>query len=409
MKRVILISILLLLVFCGCNIQQPSDLQETTPSIVYQDGLSPDKTFYQLTDKDGIVVRIPLGKPIGNGAVYVTPASAWKKRSSDGALGPNDGVYVFSELSVISFGYGNVKNPITGENVFVLGQEPYSVPENYVLIIQYTNENYQTVACDSPDAYAMNIFVLDYKTMPGNFLFKEVVQLRRSDDLLLFSCLHDTVVPGERKTTTYISNTYDSYTGDWYYYHSVQETQEFDVLGGTYTLTFKDTRYGPDGELLNWAECTYYDNYNLESETLYGSNGKVVARNLYNEDGNLAGWEEYDEEGFLLTKYQKSGNVTAFESFDRDGNVTGRGKTTQIDDMHWIDETESYIENTAWYAEYVNGERVKDIQYPQGLGGSYIVRVFSTPTDWVEEFYDAEGNMTVRYEYVNGQIASQTP
>ena len=306
-KRIcfLITCLVLLTMFCACA-QNGANNAPTQP--VYQDGLSPDKTFYQLTDKDGVVVRIPIGRSVSNGASYVAATgdsgACLELLSAEVVPCGNDGIYVFSEYSVISFGYGNAKHPITGKEIHLDATGPYSVPEKYILIIQFTDKERNSVPKDSPDAHVMNIFVLDYKTTPGSFYFVETAEVQCSDNRVLYYYTCDTIVPGAYKTAHTIWSYFEEADGQWYTFYTIQESQEFDTPGCTYTLFFKEYDCAADWTVQRITEYTYYDNYNVETMTIYKADGTKIVNQWFDESGSAFKEDIYDDNGnFLYTEY----------------------------------------------------------------------------------------------------------
>ncbi len=316
MKKYIsgLLCLLLLFSFCACSQNADTDSPTAPAQIVYPDGLSPDKTFYQLTDKDGVVVRIPIGRSVSSGFSGYTPTASANEDHSvtmyplshqGGDVTPcsSDGIYVFSEYSVISFGYGDAIHPVTGEKIYLDSGSAYSVPEKYILIIQFTDKDRNSVPKDSDAAHVINIFVLDYKTEPGSFYFMETAEVQCSDNRVLYYNSRDTVEQGAITTEHVIWTHYDEFEDKWYTYYSIQISQEVDTYGCTHKLTYKEMQCASDWTVLYIDESTYDENYNLETMTRYRADGTLMLKTWYNGSGIPVKEEEYDENGVLINTY----------------------------------------------------------------------------------------------------------
>ena len=201
LKKLITLFLLvsILLSFGGCG------------NLFSRDGLSWDGSYYQLTDKDGVVVRIPLGvslidlatkkqntedksfweiifglklqapatsapmtAPLGlskGGAVArgsaVSKSGAMTRLDAEGDVVIEGGLDVLSAKAVFSFGSGEVKHPITGEVLCDPKGNPLVAHEKQVLVLQHTDKYYRAVELGSPDAYYLVMNIIDYMGKPG--------------------------------------------------------------------------------------------------------------------------------------------------------------------------------------------------------------------------------------------------
>ena len=198
LKKIITLFLLvsILLSFAGCG------------NLFSRDGLSWDGSYYQLTDKDGVVVRIPLGVSLNEfskskgkitfwdsifnitlqapvtssplaaplslskgGAVTrggaVSKSGAMTRTDTEGDVVIEGGLDVLSAKAVFSFGSGEVKHPITGEVLCDPKGNPFVAHEKQVLVLQHTDKYHRAVELGSPDAYYLVMNIIDYMGKPG--------------------------------------------------------------------------------------------------------------------------------------------------------------------------------------------------------------------------------------------------
>ena len=207
--------------------QGPDDSsgEEGTETNKPSDGLSEDKTYYQLTDKNGRVIRIPLGVSLSaaeNGTISTasSEAKSTSKRislTSAKVVATDEtsekSIYVFSPLSIISFGYGNIKHPAKDGYLYQSGTTPFSADEDHILVVQCLDANLNAVEPTDASAYYIYAFVLDYKTNPDGLMFSEIIEYSAQSDELINYFTFSNVVFGTPYTSKSVTTQTDPETG----------------------------------------------------------------------------------------------------------------------------------------------------------------------------------------------------
>lgn len=386
-----------------------------------KDGLSADGTYYQLTDKDGVIVRVPIGVPLSAG---LNGEISWEtdtvKERNDYGLVPlslttkletdtneeeeSKSIYVFSPLSVISFGYGNIKHPAKDTYLTDPSGAPYTADEEHVLVVQCFDEKLNAVAPEDPSAYYVYAFILDYKTHPGFLMFSEIIEYSYNGNTTYSYNTFHNVVFGKPYVDKQISTEIDPNTGEEVVRYIITEEIALQYPGLIMTKELKRYECNPDWSVKSWQEYLYDSEWRPTADIHYDSEDRVTYKALYNENG--AQYAVYSYEYHINGKLKLLSEPNLVEEYDENGAVIASSKRTEVSPGNYIwDDMEIDELGRVWYSvrEYVNDTFVKETQY---YADSDVIWIISKDFDEngvprFREVYNEQGILFSRtnYEY----------
>ena len=388
------------------------------------DGLSEDKTYYQLTDKNGRVIRIPIGVSLSADENGTISASSSEVKSTSKRISltsskaePIDdtdqkSIYVFSPLSIISFGYGDIKNPAKSGYLYESDSTPFSADEDHILVVQCLDADLNAVEPTDASAYYIYAYILDYKTNPDGLMFSEIIEYSAQSDELINYFTFSNVVFGTPYTSKSVTTQTDPETGATTTIYRKVEEVTLRYPGGVLVIPLKQYYCNSDWTVKYWYEYTYDSNSNLIMEVHYDHADRIIFKQLYDENGNVD--ESYSYEYYENGQLQTVSEPNFFATYEEDGTVIETSTREESSPGNYVWHTERYnpflggIERVD--AVYVNYEFEKELYYAIDADWIFQVKYYTDDGrfDHVED-YDENGILisTRRYEYQSGTSISK--
>lgn len=438
--RILIIVLAAMLTFAACG--QPggnitptkpnSPSAPTTPSSptqppeeVPKDGLSADGTYYQLTDKNGVIVRIPIGKALnvdsdGNVKTPYTMSRGVSKLAFSrlGSVAKtaetknqenNKTIYVFSKHSVINFGCGDIAHPVSGRVLGDPAGAAYTAGENQVLVMQFTDDSANAVAPGSKNAVYLYFWVLNYTGTAGsiaNISFAAEGHLS-ADGVTTYSYFEfsqNTVSFGTPYTVKGVYKLQDEFgnLGETVYCISKQMT----VIkpGEALTVTLEEyycdsdwtphsrTEYIYDSDYRNLEKYTKYDMQDRALDEIFYEDGmsyKFINHSYY-ENGQLRSYFYSDEKGSRSEQYNENGERT---------HLTIVTNTSPNSYTNYVKAVEADGFKMHFREEVVNGLTTYRMYLYDDGSPAELNRYDEKGRRLLEEYYDTAGNVTNRAEY----------
>lgn len=385
------------------------------------DGLSEDGTYYRLTDKNGVVIHIPVGVPLSvasNGGITVVNGGEKKARSNlTAAAGEEDSsgqrsVCIFSTLSTYSIGYGAIKHPCEDGYINDPSGKPYTVDDQHALVIQCFDENYNEVSKDSPDVYYISIYVLDYLTDPGQLMFSETIDYSYAEGITLSYFTFSDIIIGTPYTQKSIYSSYDEALGEYVTVYRISESITLGTPEGMHQFELKWWYCNPDWTTITRHENIYNgdDYFNPIGYVIYDHLDRVIYRNYVDENGNLV---EYSYEFYPDGSPKLISEPSLYVMYDESGNIIDQKKLTVISSDYYIWEHTGINEFGERYHsiyEYSNGTRKETHYYPNTEVIRWIWVYNGDDKKISEESYTENGDLCLRteYEYENGVLVKDS-
>ena len=378
--------------------------EDKNEPVIEQDGLSEDGTYYRLTDKNGVVIKIPVGVPLNvasNGGITVDNTNAKKMRASAGEKASSEqrSVCIFSALSTYSIGYGNINHPCEDGYINDPSGKPYAVDDQHALVIQCFDEDYNEVSKDSPDVYYISIYVLDYLTNPGQLMFSETIDYSYAEGITLNYFTFSNLVFGTPYTEKSINTTYNENIGEYVTIYSITEYITVRTPGVIHHLLLKWYECNPDWSTIKRHEYVFNGNdyFNPIGFVTYDHLDRVLYKHSIDENGNI-----YDDCSY---EYYPDGSPKVVDEpslyikYDESGNIIDHRKMTVISSDCYIWDVTRVDESGDRYhsiCEYSNGTRKETHYYPN----TEVIR-------WIWE-YDGDGNEISEESYAdNGDLCQR--
>lgn len=354
MKRKIawmLLAALLLCCMSGCAGQGNG---EGTPSsssteIRKPDGLTADGKFYQLTDRQGRQILIPIGKPLPVKTFEVSKTAA-----GDGAkltfLTDKDSavpsyVLILTAEDSIALGGGDVVLS-NGKTVCDPDGKAYTSSEDNVLLQQYYNAKDEVVPKGAADA--TKVWIAERKYLHDSKLFLNVMDLwydLTSDEVILWNYDENPTDGDIYSDGRVVARSWEYYRGETE--RRMEELIHMDVNGGTF-MPVKECWYGDDWQLLRKNEYAWHDTgktaqeYRYVGELLefhgeYDLQGRPLKAKQYREDGSLYVEGLMGVDGVYVYQVYDHGVLlhTGYNYYDANGKFIG--DKIQYPDGTWED------------------------------------------------------------------------
>ena len=122
-------------------------------------------------------------------------------------------IYVFSPLSVISLGYGNIKHPSKDGYLYQPDGTPCSADGDHVLVVQCLDIDFNAVEPTDASAYYIYAYVLDYQTNPDGLMFSEIIEYSAKDDEVINYFTFSNLIFSTPHTNKQITTQTDPETG----------------------------------------------------------------------------------------------------------------------------------------------------------------------------------------------------
>ena len=392
----------------------PSDPTQPTED-VSADGLSKDGKYYQLTDKNGVIVRIPIGKALNVGADGKIKASAKQSRSMPGLKHAKaeeteaKTIYVFSKLSVISFGYGNIKHPVTNSVLGDPSGTAFGAEENQVLVMQFTDEDLNAVAPGSNNAVYLYFWVLNYTGQPGkeatiSFASEGHLSADGRTTYSYFEFSQNTISFGTPYTAKSVYTLQDEFGNLYETIYRISEEMRVIKPGEILTVTLTDYYCDASWTPYSKTEYTYTSDYDqLAKSTKYDMQGRALEEifyedgvpyktinHSYHENGQLASYSCWDKNGGRTEMYNEQGTRTDLTIVTKTSENSSKTYVNAVEEdgfkMHFIQEDK---DGRIVYRMYLY-----DDETPAELN-----RYDEQGRRILDEYYDRSGNVTNRVEY----------
>lgn len=410
MKRVLTIILLtlslLILVSCGGKENNNGGGAQNG------DGLSADKTYYQLTDKNGIVIRIPIGKPIGKNAdrtaASTSDSSPFDKKIQ--AMKKEDGgtaeVYVFSEYSIISFGYGAIKNPVN-DDAFLKqpSGEPYSVTDDYILVVQCFDKYINSVKPTDKSVKYVCAYILEYdRNNPENIWIMASIDYLVAKDKV--ESYHK--VEGHEYTDDIVKKTYVVYDYDTYTYDCRTDTEGYVTVGGVSKwVTISCQRFNVDGTPTVRHDYTYPSANEMREASfvndmpvgeIWFKNGSPVKYRYFHENGVMSVDQDFVGSAEFLKEYDTNGNLIGYMEKDNTSDGTETSKVTLYNaDGNVIKYTESRYNSDGTSTIYTKDYTIRDEDICEYVDDNRLYKV-------TEYYFDTEIIESTCEYHSNGQL-----
>lgn len=384
-----------------------------------KDGLSEDGTYYRLTDKNGVVIRIPIGVPLNiasNGGITVDNGGEKKVRSGGQVAASEEdssgqrSVCIFSTLSTYSIGYGAIKHPCEDGYINDPSGMPYTVDDQHALVIQCFDENYNEVSKDSPDVYYISIYVLDYLTDPGQLMFSKTIDYSYADGITLDYFTFSNIVFGTPYTQKSVNTTYDENIGEYVTVYRITESVALRTPTGVLVIELKWWYCNPDWTTITRHEHVFDDYFNSIGFIIYDHLDRMIYRNSVDENGNLV---EYSYEFYPDGSPKVVDEPSLYIKYDESGNIIDHRKKTVISSDCYIWEHTGINEFGDRYHsiyEHSNGTRKETHYYPNTEVIRWIWVYNGDDKKISEESYTESGDLCLRteYEYENGVLVKDS-
>ena len=380
-----------------------------------KDGLSEDGTYYQLTDKNGVVIRIPVGRSLalsGNGAIN-TEKTEKQMRSRNVMRASDDdsdhrSIYIFSDISIYSMGYGSLKNPCGSGYILDPTNKPYSVDDQHVVVVQCFNEDYYEVSATSGEVYYISIYVLDYLTDPGNLMFSEIIEYSYAEKMTVYHVYFSNIVIGTPYIQKHTERDYDESIGAYRTRYVMEELITIRTPGGTWILQLKLYECNSDWSTIRCTEYTYDDNWKLTDSVMTDHLGRLIEHCIY-ENGLLI--ESYYRDYYPNGNLKQVSEPDLREDYDEDGTLIHRSVRIKTGENSYVWDTVSlsvYGGYQRYVEEYVNDIFCKQTTYyAESDVISYIAYYDIERREIRRESYNMSGVITHvdTTEYTNGVIS----
>ena len=268
--------------------------EDKNEPVIEQDGLAEDGSYYRLTDKNGVVIKIPVGVPLNvasNGGITVDNTNAKRMRASAGEKASSEqrSVCIFSALSTYSIGYGNINHPCEDGYINDPSGTPYAVDDQHALVIQCFDEDYNEVSKDSPDVYYISIYVLDYLTNPGRLMFSETIDYSYAEGITLSYFTFSNIIIGTPHTQKSTYSSYDEALGEYVTVYRISENVTLRTPEGMHHIELKWWYCNPDWTTITRHENIYNgdDYFNPIGFVIYDHLDRVLYKHSIDENGNF--------------------------------------------------------------------------------------------------------------------------
>lgn len=392
--------------------------EDKNEPVIEQDGLSEDGTYYRLTDKNGVVIKIPVGVPLNvasNGGITVDNTNAKRMRASAGEKASSEqrSVCIFSALSTYSIGYGNINHPCEDGYINDPSGKPYAVDDQHALVIQCFDEDYNEVSKDSPDVYYISIYVLDYLTNPGQLMFSETINYSYAEGITLSYFTFSNIIIGTPYTQKSTYSSYDEALGEYVTVYRISESVAVRTPKGMHHFELKWWYCNPDWTTITRHENIYNgdDYFNPIGYVIYDHLDRVLYKHSIDENGNIyddCSYEYYPDGSLKLVD-----EPSLYVMYDESGNIIEQKKLTVISSDYYIWEHTGINEFGERYHsiyEHSNGTRKETHYYPNTEVIRWIWEYDSDGNQIVDESYTESGDLCLRteYEYENGVLVKDS-
>ena len=367
-----------------------------------KDGLSEDGTYYQLTDKNGVVIRIPVGRSLtlsGNGAIN-TEKTEKQMRSRNVMRASDDdsdhrSIYIFSNLSIYSMGYGSVNNPCGSGYILDPTNKPYTVDDQHVVVVQCFNEDYYEVKADSGEVCYINIYVLDYLTDPGNLMFSEIIEYSYAEQMTIYHVYFSNIVFGTPYVQKHTERDYDESIGAYRTRYVMEELINLRTPTGIMVLPLKHYECNSDWSTIRCTEYIYDDTWNLTDSIMTDHLGRLIEHCIY-ENGLVK--DSYYREYYPNGNLKQVSEPDLREDYEEDGTLILRSVRIKTSENSYVWDTVALNVDGGYgryLEEYVDGIFRKQTSYHPD--NETIAAIY---------FYDEEGRSIRTESYtVEGIIA----
>lgn len=402
MKKIALIILVLslfMLVSCINDNATNEDLNNNG------DGLSADKTYYQLTAKDGTIVRIPIGKATGTNPTTTSSSSPYRRKQTlRKENGEGAEIFVFSEYSIISWGYGEIKNPVKDGAVFKdANGVPYTVSDEHILVVQCFDKDINSVEpTDSSVKYAC-VYVLEYeKENPDSIWIIEQMEYLLSKDRLESYYKQE----GYDYTENIVRKTYITYEN--YAYECKTDTERYVTIDGKEVWEITSTlRFKVDGTPISRTDFTYPSAKETRQTTYVND---LPLHEEWYKNGSPIKYIYYYSNGVLESEVDFVGNATYSSSYDIDGNLISRVEKDEASDGTKTCKVTLYDAqgNVIKYTEtrdmkdgtryvYNKDYSIRDEDFCEYINGSKLYKV-------IEYYFDTEIVESIWVYHGNGKV-----
>lgn len=367
-----------------------------------KDGLSEDGTYYQLTDKNGVVIRIPVGRSLtlsGNGAIN-TEKTEKQMRSRNVMRASDDdsnhrSIYIFSNLSIFSMGYGSLKNPCGSGYILDPTNKPYSVDDQHVVVVQCFNEDYYEVSANSGEVYYISIYVLDYLTDPGNLMFSEIIEYSYAEQMTVYHVYFSNIVFGTPYVQKHTEQYYDEAIGAYRTRYVMEELINLRTPTGIMVLPLKHYECNSDWSTIRCTEYIYDDTWNLTDSVMTDHLGRLIEHCIY-ENGLVK--DSYYRDYYPNGNLKQVSEPDLREDYEEDGTLILRSVRIKTSENSYVWDTVALNVDGGYgryLEEYVDGIFRKQTSYHPD--NETIAAIY---------FYDEEGRSIRTESYtVEGIIA----
>lgn len=384
-----------------------------------KDGLSEDGTYYQLTDKNGVVIRIPVGRPLApssNGAISSDNIEKQMRsrnvtRTSDDENSENRSIYIFSELSIYSMGYGSVNNPCESGYILDPAGKPYTVDDQHVVVVQCFNEDLYEVKADSGEVCYINIYVLDYLTDPGNLMFSEIIEYSYAEKMTIYHVFFSNIVFGTPYVQKHTEQYYDEAIGAYRTRYVMEELINLRTPTGVMVLQLKQYECNSDWSTIRCTEYIYDDTWNLTDSVMTDHLGRLIEHCIY-ENGLVK--DSYYRDYYPNGNLKQVSEPDLREDYEEDGTLILRSVRIKTDENSYV--WDSIFRNVdgeyqRMVEEYVNDVPYKQTYYHPNSEIVDLIYFFDEEGHVIrEEYYTEEGVISSIHttEYTNGVISYTT-
>lgn len=391
---------------------------EDTP---LEDGLSEDGTFYRLTDKNGVVVHIPVGVPLNiasNGSITEDRGNVRKMRSRPAAseteadYSDQRSVCIFSTLSTYSIGYGAIKHPCEDGYINNPSGNPYTVDDQHALVIQCFDENYNEVSKDDPNVYYISIYVLDYLTDPGHLMFSETIDYSYAEGITLNYFTFSNIVVGVPYVQKSIDTSYDEDIGDYVTTYYMSERVTLRTPEGFHDIELKWYYCNSDWATITRHEYTFDDYFNPTAYFIYDHLDRIVYTHKIDKNGDL--YDVYSYEFYPDGNPKLISEPDLYKAYDENGNIIELRKKTVTSSGCYVWDCSGINESgDRWHSisEYKNNKLVKEIYYYENTDAIKLIQEFDGDGNKIaEKSYTESGDLCLieEYEYSNSILVKSS-